>query len=180
MPDYNKFSFADAKGVVAANRIFQLENGETCDDLLKCSNLQDSSFMECSILGNDSVRENAIDCNRFCENLLFSRCTITGGNQACIVIKGGCKNIRFKECLLVRSKRSWTDILIDDWSDQSTKPSTGIDLLGTEMVGGSYVRVVFGRWKKPILGPNQRILWIPTIGLHAYNIFKGLWKLVAR
>lgn len=180
MPDQNKYSFADAYGIIVASRTFSLELGESCDDLLKCSNLRVANFHDCKVLGNPEVRENAIDLNRFCEHVTFTQCCIKGGNQAGIVIKGASSDISFINCWIARSAKSWTDVLVDDWSDQSQEASTRIDLRGLTMGDGSKVRVVFGRWKKPLMNENQRILWIPTIGLHAYNIGKGLWTWITR
>ena len=180
MPDQNKYSFADAYGIIVASRTFSLELGESCDDLLKCSNLRVANFHDCTVLGNPEVRENAIDLNRFCEHVTFTQCRIIGGNQAGIVVKGASTEIRFINCWIARSARSWTDVLVDDWSDQSQEASTRIDLRGLTMGDGSKVRVVFGRWHKPLMNENQRILWIPTIGLHAYNILKGLWTWITR
>lgn len=175
MADNNKFSFADQDGVEKTSVLFQLTGDESCDDLLKCSKLTNSRFDTCAIYGNANVRENAIDCNRYCENITFSSCSITGGNQSAIVVKGGCKNVRFIACNVTPSPKSWCDVLMDDWSDQSKNPSTGVDLTGLKRTDGKKLRIVFGRWTKPLYDErNARICWIATIGLHAYNILKGL------
>ena len=175
MSDNNKFSFADQDCVEKVGAIFQLTGDESCDDLLKCSKLTNSRFTGCAVIGNANVRENALDCNRYCENITFDTCQFTGGNQSCFVIKGGCKNIRFPGCTCTPSSESWCDALIDDWSDQSKNPSTGIDLTGVKRSDGKKLRIVFGRWTKPAYDKNTaRICWAATIGLHAYNIFKGL------
>ena len=174
--DYNKFSYADQSGVHVTDHVFKLAAGESCDDLLKCSHLEDSSFIGCSILACSNARENAIDCNRLCRAILFSSCLINGGNQAAIVIKGECSNIIFKDCTITPSSRSWCDVLVDDWSDQSKKPSTDIDLRGLSRIDGKKIRIVFGRFKVPTYNKNTaKICWIKSAGLHVYNLVKGLF-----
>lgn len=177
MTDYNKFSFADKDGVEKTGVLFQLTDNESCDDLLKCSKLTNSRFTDCKILGNENVRENAIDCNRYCASVTFLGCKIQGGNQAVVVVKGGCSNIRFLDCTVTPSRKSWCDVLVDDWSDQSKNPSTNLDLTGLVRTDGKKLRIVFGRWVKPAYDKETaRICWIKTIGLHAYNIVKGLLR----
>lgn len=167
MADKNLQSYADQDGLSIAHESWA--GGLDYDDILKCSKLTNSSFLDCEASGG---RENALDCNRLCHLLDFISCRFIGGEQAAVVVKGGCKDIFFHDCTITPSKKSWTDVLWDDWSDQSKEPSTG-DISGLHRLDGKPVRVVFGRWRKPTMGDHQKVLWIPTIGLHVYNIVKG-------
>ena len=173
MSDHNLASFADQYGLLVEDRTFS--GGSAYDDILKCSCLKRSAFRNCHSTGGE---ENALDCNRFCQDLLFNGCIFSGGKQAAIVIKGCCERIIFTDCLLSRTTKSWCDVLIDDWSDQSRQPSREIDLRGLRRGDGAKVRIVVGRgWGRilPSYNPaHAEILFVKSVGVHLYNLVKGL------
>ena len=176
--DNNLVSFADQSGLLITGQIYGARGlGFGYDDVLKCSNLRDSTFISCAAYGG---QENALDCNRFCQDLVFRACAFVGGEQAAIVIKGGCSNIAFVDCAISRTKKSWCDILVDDWSDQSRNPSRGLDLRGIYRLDGAKVRMVIGRgWGRvlPLYDPAKaEILFWKSAGVHLYNLGKGLVK----
>lgn len=171
-PDRNYISYSDQAGVLLQD--FNIEPPDPeYDDTLKLSCCSASTIRRGVVVGG---RENAIDLNRMCKFVSISDVTLQGGRQASIVVKGGCEAIYFRDILIIPDKHSWCDVLWDDWSDQSRAPSYGV-LDNMHRDDGKPVRLVFGRFRRPvILGGNVKILWIQTIGLHAYNLGKGLLR----
>jgi len=175
MSDHNLASFADHYDLLIEDRVFLPPAGEHIEDSLKCSSLTRSTFRRCVSFGG---LENALDCNRLCRDLRFESCSFFNGEQAAIVIKGGCERITFTGCLLCRAEKSWCDVLLDDWSDQSRQPSREIDLRGLHRTDGAKVRIVVGRgWGRilPSYNPaHAEILFVKSVGVHLYNLVKGL------
>lgn len=170
-PDKNYKSFADVDNLYISNVCFK-PSSEEFDDILKLSHATNCVVSNVVVFGG---KENAIDLNRTCENITILGCRLYGGRQAAIVVKGGCKNIYISGTQIAQDPSSWCDVLVDDWSDQSRKASE-VTLVSCYREDGKPLRIVFGRFRKPkIASTNYRILWLPTISLHLYNILKGFW-----
>ena len=80
----------------------------------------------------------------------------------------------FEDVCIVPHPDSLCDILIDDWSDQSRRPSE-LTLRRVFRQDGEPVRVVFGRFRRPlIVNGNCHIQRLSSFGLHAYVLWKGM------
>lgn len=175
--NYKRGEYADVDGVLedGKNWIPTLTDDGVVDDVLKCSHVTRSIFRNGKVSG--WARENGIDCNRMCWRVLFQRLFVDVGNQAAIVVKGGCREMEFDDVTIVPTAKSWCDVLWDDFSDQSRKGSTGV-MRRVRRTDGKPLRVVFGRFKKPVFVDSPyEINWLETIGQHFYNYGKDLLRL---
>ena len=174
MSDTNYKSYADRDGIfVNGETVDSTASADQISDTLKFSHLTNSSF-NAMLVRATNAKENAIDANRRCRNVRVSNTELLGGEQAAIVVKGGCELMAFENVIITEDPKAPQDILWDDWSDQSQLPSTG-SLTNVTRFGGEPVRLGFGRFSKPhIVGGNVEVLWMRTIGLHLYNIGKGV------
>ena len=171
MPDVNFTSYADQVGISVSNLQVVPADPSSYDDTLKISHCISCSFTGGVVVGG---RENALDLNRKCEDVTVSLLELHGGRQASIVCKGGCRGVVLRDMVISPDPKSWTDILWDDWSAQSTDPSSGV-LDNVVRHDGKPVRIVFGRFRLPlVLRSKVRVLWIYSIGLHLYNLGKDL------
>ena len=174
MADVNDHGYADCDGTTLTNLVFDpvAEGHQLSDyqDTCKFSHATNFTVKGCTITGGT---ENAIDCNRFCENGLVVDTVLIGVDQAAIVVKGGCKNIVFKD-VAIAGVKGWCDVLLDDWSDQSQLPSS-VTLDNVKRLDGKTVRVVCGRATNLTIinGNCKKMFWL-SIGLHVYNWAKGL------
>lgn len=177
-PDHNFTSYADQDGVRVDGITFDptIEGPlSSFADTFKLSHTTNSRFSNITVIGG---AENAIDANRFCLNCLITQAKLIGGSQAAIVVKGGCAQMNFVDVLITPSSQSWCDVLWDDFSDQSRRPSTGT-LLNVRRKDGAPVRIVFGRFVRPdMMSMSYKILWFRTIGLHVYNMVKDVLRLL--
>lgn len=145
-------------------------------DVLKFSKANANILGECSAAGG---KENACDANNESDVAIQGRLALLGGDQAGLVVKGRSKFRTFNGFVtFTPSALSKTDVLADDWSDQSQKASD-IEMAATR-TDNQPVRVVFGRWRRPKIHGPSKVVWGWTIGLHAYNIAKGLVRTVLR
>lgn len=145
-------------------------------DVLKFSAANANIGGACSAYGGI---ENACDINNTSDVAIQGRLLLTFGDQAGLVVKGGSKCRTFGgSVVFIPSALSETDILVDDWSDQSQAASE-VDLNATR-ADGHPVRVVFGRFRCPKIQGPSKIVWGWTVGLHAYNIAKGIVRKVMR
>lgn len=173
MSDHNYKSFSGLEGFTVINIEVSPEDPRGFDDTLKLSACSHFEFDGGRVAGG---RENAVDVNNRCAQGLFNHLRLVGGDQASIVVKGGSKGIVFADCVLEPSPKSWCDVLIDDWSDQSQDSSTVL-LKNLTRADGRPVRVVAGRGVWPsIIGGNVRCCRIYSLCLRCYNSGKGLLR----
>lgn len=170
-PDVNFWSYADKEdftippGTRFDPRSLNLDP-QSYDDVLKFSHAKRVVAKGIYVAGG---RENAVDMNRGCESILIADSTIVGGDQAGMVIKGASRGIVLEDVMFIPSPKSWCDILIGDWSDQSTELSTTIILTRCQRHDGRPLRVVVGRATMPIIaGGNARVHYPLSYALKAY------------
>lgn len=171
--DNNYLSFADLQDQTFTVQDLRPADSWNYDDTLKISHCQFCSFTGGKVYGG---RENALDMNRECLAITVEGFFLYGGDQAAVVVKGGCRGIVIANTVIAPSRKAWCDIEFDGWSDQGSRHST-LELKNVVRNDGEPLRIVFGRFHRPTAtnGTRIRVLWIPTIGLHAYNIIKGLF-----
>lgn len=118
-------------------------------------------------------KENTVDMNNECAGIALEGDFGVEGNEGeqIFTIKGGCTDILVKGT--VHSRGVKTDIEVGAWSDQSTKPSTHIDLSLLRHASGRPLTVVLSRVNNPL----RSILFgrSPDIALPAgARVLKGL------
>jgi len=165
------------RGLVLTNLIVPRPLG-TAADGLKFSCAEGVIIRgECRVPGGT---ENACDVNNGSSVAVFGTLALWGGGQAGLVVKGGS---RFRteidgSVILIPVASSKTDVLVDDWSDQSSRPSF---VSGTfRRPDGQPVRVVWGRWHRPKISGPSVVNWRWVIALHFYNPLKGFVRWVLR
>lgn len=172
MPDNNYKSYCDVDNIRVDLEVLKPANPSEYQDVFKLSHCTNSTFTRGEVYAMGCT-ENALDANRFCSAVIEDY-YLSGGAQASVVIKGK-SAITLKQVVINHDPKSWTDILVDDYSDQS-KEASAVILDDVKRVDGKEVRVVFGRFMKPtFFKGNYKVLWITTIGLHIYNILKDLY-----
>jgi hypothetical protein len=135
-------------------------------DVLKFSHAERVAGVNLTVVGG---KENAIDMNRRCRDIFLSDVTLCGGDQSSVVIKGATENVILRRFTYFVSKKAWCEVLIGDWSDQSTEPSRNIVLDDHYRKDGKPVRVVVGRAEWPyVVGGNVRICYVKSYALKAY------------
>ena len=171
--DNNHLSIADTSGVMLEHLSLPKDGHSPSeyDDVLKLSAATNCSVLGCHVRGG---RENAIDMNRGCKNILVQDAVLVGGDHCSLVIKGGCEDITIESVLISPGGGSY-DIELGGWSDQSRKKTRRVVLRHVMRTDGQSVRVVVGNAEKPIVeGGNVRIMGLWSLGLKLYVFFKGL------
>jgi len=163
-------------GVLVSDRDFVARPGDA--DVLKFSAAVGAIIAgKCSSTGG---KENACDVNNSSSVVVAGTLALNAGDQAGLVVKGGSSfsTAPGAAVTFTPSALSKTDILADDWSDQSQSASR-VFICATR-TDGKPVRVVFGRFRRPvIIGPSV-VVWPWTIGLHFYNPIKAFVRFVLR
>ena len=169
--DVNDQSWSDVTGLRVSGVDLEPSNPAAWSDVMKLSHATDCQFTGGVV---DGGSENAIDMNRMCSDIVVQDFKLIGGQQAAVVVKGGCKNITLSSIVITPDSKAWTDILLDDWSAQS-RASSELHLENVTRTDGMPVRVVFGRFHRPQIARCQiETLWFTSIALHFYNLGKDL------
>jgi hypothetical protein len=115
-------------------------------------------------------RENVIDINNKAKNIIFHGVFGREGEvgDQVVTIKGGSGRITLSG--VIKSKGRNADLVIGNWSDQSTDKSYDIDLYGLYRLDDQPVSVILARVdrgsvKLPI---NCKILWCKSLAYTAY------------
>jgi hypothetical protein len=132
-------------------------------------------------------KEAAVDCNNTTRNChLEGRFGVTGNEgEHVIKIKGGSHGITLKG--RVESTGRKADIVLGEWSDQSSAPVHGLDLSLLRHASGRPLTVILGRVNSPIrtiltgrstdiaFPANSRILKWRSLGELVHWWSKRLW-----
>jgi hypothetical protein len=172
--DNNHLSIADTSGVVLEHLSLPKDGHSPSefDDVLKFSKARNCFVLGCHVRGG---RENAIDMNRECKNIVVQDSVLLGGDHCALVIKGGCEDILI-DSVLISPGGSEYDIELGGWSDQSRQKTRRVVLRHVLRTDGKPVRVVVGNAEKPIVeGGDVRIMPFRSIGLKLYVFVKGLF-----
>lgn len=159
-PDKNFRSYADQSGILVADQVFDPraagEDPAHIDDVLKLSHVTNARFLRCEVRAGGLQRENALDLNRECADVLIEGFTLESGRQNALTIKGGCTAITIKDTVIIPGQ-GHCDIELGNWSDQSTAKTTRVWLINVTRSDGKPVRLRVGRADDPIiLGGNVR------------------------
>lgn len=145
------------------------------DDLLKLSNAKRVQIHGLTVRGG-SQRENAIDLNRTCEDVVIDGAALEAGSQNAITIKGGCRRITLRNIVIVRAG-GHCDIELGNWSDQSFAPVTEVRLENVTRADGKPVRLRVVQASMPtIVGGNVRYLRLESLLLKAYWLAKRVGR----
>lgn len=177
MADKNYYSIADQDGVVIENKTFPEPGIDTNEysDIFKLSHASNITVKNCTIYGG---REDCVDMNRECKDVVFENITVHSGGKYCFTVKGGTKNVTLKN-VVIDGHGSEVDIDLGNWSDQSSELTTNIILDNVTSKSGIPVKVRVLWAEKPLVvgGSNVRLIVIPR-PLYAIYRFLRKYKLV--
>ena len=182
-PDTNFLSFADQTDVTHAGlHIDPREEGKNpadFDDLLKISHCTRLNLFRFTVLGGGLQRENAIDCNRECQDVQLWDGTIEAGRQNAITIKGGCTRIVLNRIVIIRAGGN-CDIELGNHSDQSHCRTTRTYLHDVARSDGKPLRVTVGNADWPIATGSTCIerQYFRSYRLKAYLLLKRLFPAI--
>jgi pectate lyase len=114
MADKNYISYADVDGETIENTVFPAAGTTQSDfsDILKLSHAKNTVVRGCHIYGG---KEDCVDMNRNCENILIENCTVYPFGSYGFTIKGGAKNITLRNVIFDGHGRE-ADIDLGNWS----------------------------------------------------------------
>lgn len=114
------------------------------------------------------ANENGIDINNRCSGLIYDGFEVSGGKQSGVLVKGGSDGTKLKRGVF-KNCTGWCEILLGDWSDQSTAKTTGTEIEENIRDDGKAVRVIVGRAEWPdVTGGNVKILYFQSYLQKAY------------
>lgn len=172
-PDRNYRSFADETGETRTDlHIDPRDEGldpADFDDLLKISHCRTWTLDGFGVFGGGRQRENAIDLNRACQDVMLANGTVEAGKQNAITIKGGCVGTTLHNIVIVRPGGN-SDIELGNHSDQSQSRTTGTILSNVTRSDGKPLRVRGGNADWPIATGTTRIRrqWFRSLKLKIY------------
>lgn len=170
MADKNYYSIADQDSVNVIDQSFPSSGVNPLDysDILKLSKATNVVIRGCYIVGG---KEDCIDMNRYCENILVENTTVHSSGLYCFTIKGGTKNVTLRNVVINKHGKEM-DIDLGNWSDQSKDLTTNITLENVTSSDGKPVRVRVLWAKKPtVIGGNVKVTVIPKC---LYSIYRWL------
>ena len=170
MPDVNYYSIADRNDEEVASCVLPGtgENPLDYSDILKLSKATNIVVKGCTIHGG---KEDCIDMNRYCENILVEDTKVISNGNYCFTIKGGTKNVTLRN-VVIEKHGKWYDIDLGNWSDQSNELTTGIVLDNVTSADGKPVSVrVLWAEEPTVIGGNVKVITIPK---SLYSIYRWL------
>jgi len=171
MADKNYYSIADQNDVLIGNTIFPSGEVNPLDysDIVKLSHATNITIKDCTIHGG---REDCIDMNRDCDNILIENSFLESNGNYCMTIKGGTKNVTIKN-VTITSHGKETDIDLGNWSDQSSELTTNITLENVVSEDGLPVRVrVLWADKPTVIGGNVKVTVVPKCLVAIYRFLR--------
>lgn len=168
MADKNYISYADVDGETIENTVFPAAgtNQSEFSDILKLSHAKNTVVRGCHIYGG---KEDCVDMNRNCENILIENCTVYPFGSYGFTIKGGAKNITLRN-VIFDGHGGEADIDLGNWSDQSMEQTKNVVLENVRTLDGSPVKVrVLWAEKPTIVDSNVKLLVIPKPIIWAYR-----------
>lgn len=172
--DRNYISFADVDAhQVIEGRTFPDPgiNSLEYSDTVKLSHASNVTIRNAVISGG---KEDCVDMNRNCSDILIEDCTIIPKGQYGFTIKGGTKNVVLRN-LRFAAHGSVTDIDLGNWSDQSMERTTNITIENCTTFDGKPVRVrVLWADAPTVIGPAPvKVTVIPTIFVKIYRFLRA-------
>lgn len=180
MADTNYLSIADVigyelKNVTVDPRTEGIDPSKI-DDVLKLSHAQNILVDTVTVNAGGLQRENAIDMNRVCVNVMVKDCILYSGKQNAITIKGGCRDVTIQNVQIVPGE-GHCDIELGNWSDQSQDYVLNVNLINVTRTDGAPVRLRIGHAKNVIVeGGNVKENKLGSLMVKLYFFFKGLFK----
>lgn len=175
-PDSNLVNIADTNGVVQ-DLSATILNGSGYTGVIKYTGKQKGPvtvILGTAIAGSETV----IDINNESCNLTVSAGILDmASSKYGISIKGGSCDNHITGTIRGRSKEC--EVFLDNWSDQSHRPSTG-NVLNLKSENGSPIRIRY-LLDKPLLvsgsGPYEFIFPGPNVPLPRWLVYKGFNEL---
>jgi hypothetical protein len=158
--DKNYYSIADRTDVTIRGVVLDPRNDgidpSTIDDVLKLSHATSVLVEEVVVDAGGLQKENAIDMNRVCSDVVVRKCKLVSGKQNAVTIKGGCYDITLDGVDIVPGT-GHCDIELGNWSDQSQDYVRDITLRDVKRTDGKPVRLRVGHAKNiTIIGGNVK------------------------
>lgn len=170
MPDINYYSIADRNDVEVLSRTLPDVgiNPSDYSDTLKLSKATNIVVKDCVIYGG---KEDCVDMNRYCENILIESTTVISNGSYCFTIKGGTKSVTLRNVVVQKHGKSY-DIDLGNWSDQSNNLTTNVVLENVTSTDGKPVTVrVLWADAPTVIGGNVKVTVVPKF---IYSIYRWL------
>ena len=180
MADTNYLSIADVIGYELKNTTVDPRtegiDPSTIDDVLKLSHAQNILVEAVTVNAGGIQRENAIDMNRICVDVIVRYCILYSGKQNALTIKGGCRDITIENVQIVPGTGQ-CDVELGGWSDQSRDYVLNVKLINVTRTDGKPVRLRIGHAKNvTIEGGNVKENKFESSMLKLFVFLKGLFK----
>jgi hypothetical protein len=158
--DKNYYSIADQTGVTLRDTTIDPRNDgidpSTIDDVLKLSHAVSILVEGVVVDAGGLQKENAVDMNRVCSDVVLRKCKLISGKQNAVTIKGGCYDITLDDVEIVPGTGN-CDIELGNWSDQSQEFVRNIILRNVRRTDGKPARLRVGHAKNiTIIGGNVK------------------------
>jgi len=170
--DVNYYSIADTDNVEVVGVTLPgdpFNDPRNYSDILKLSHATNILVKDCVIYGG---KEDCIDMNRYCDNIVVDNCRLASGGLYVATIKGGTKNVTFQDVIVTKHGKE-TDIDIGNWSDQSNEMTKNITLDNVTSTDGKPVRVrVLWADRPLVIGGNVKVTVIPKWAVAIYRFLR--------
>lgn len=146
------------------------------DDAFKLSNAWAVTVTNCNINPNGGNREDGIDINRFCRDVLIKNCRVRSGDKYAVTIKGGSHQITLQDVTIHGPRgKEGVDIDIGNFCDWNYAMTNDITLKNVIREDGEPVRLRIGRGENVnIVGGNVKVLVVQSFLLKAY-VWAKFW-----
>lgn len=180
MADTNYLSIADVTGYELKDKTIDPRvdgiDPSTIDDVLKLSHAQNILVETVTVNAGGLQKENAVDMNRVCTDVVMKNCILYSGKQNAITIKGGCRDITIQDVEIVPGS-GHCDIELGNWSDQSQDYVLNVKLINVTRTDGNPVRLRIGHAKNvTVEGGNVKEDKLGGLLVKLYFFFKNLIK----
>lgn len=178
--DINYRSYADEKELYLSGEVIspasEGKNASDYDDILKLSHVHNALIMNCKVQGRS--KEDGVDLNRYCHNVMVSKCEVEAGAKYAFTIKGGCSLVILANVVITKPGK-WVDIDLGNHSDEAYTKTREVYLHNVTRADGKPVRVRVGHSEYPhIIGGNVKILHAQSLALKAYVHAKHHFKFI--
>lgn len=173
MADINYCSISDKDGVEITGLTLPSNdvNPNDFSDILKLSNASNIIVKDCYIFGG---KEDCVDMNRGCNNILIENTKVKSNGLYCFTIKGGTKNVTLKD-IVIENHGKEVDIDLGNWSDQSNELTTNIVLDNVKCLNGDSVTVrVLWADTPTVIGGNVKVKVVPKVLVKIYRFLRKL------
>jgi len=168
--DKNYKSYADVSDMEILDQEICPHEPLEYSDILKFSNAQNMLAKNLKVCGG---KEDVIDINRKCNNILIINCLLSGNGKYIFTIKDS-TNITIKDCVIDRAGKDF-DIEIGNYSTTGSTKVINVVLDNVTRTDGKPIKVNVLNGNKPVLvnGTKAKITVVWPIFWKIYFFLRG-------